>query len=287
MRTTVVNGIEVVWHGREDWLLDRQTVSGPAFEPDAIEADIWHWPGIVGAWVPPADTASFLRWTQDIYESSRGYDIGYNWCNGVNPPRWESPTRVLIDWWAVRGHDFRCAANNGDKDEFGPGGSKDDWNRRTDATIMLCSPAAPPTDAQIETARWGRAVIDVELGRPPRPLRPHSDSDWTSCCGDDLRARLHEIAVAPTPPRPTIPPPPPGEDMLMLVKCEGLAAVYRTNGVVKTFVANADDGATIRWVMAEAGYDTEVREVPPSQIGGFGPIVGPRPDSVDVWGRPA
>lgn len=154
----------------------------------------------------PADKAGWLRAMQQDYVNNRGYSLGYWGLACQNG-----------DFWQIRGPwpgttTYNSAANAGKKVD----GNANDWTAPILFDVRVDEPLSP---AAIATAKrkW------AEWGVGGRPI-PHSDLDYTSCCGDPVRAQINAGVLDPggatlPPPIPVPPqpfPPPPGDDMIVL-----------------------------------------------------------------------
>ncbi len=67
-----------------------------------------------------------------------------------------------------------------------------------------------------------------------------------------------------------------------LIKGTGLPSVYVTNLVTKSWLRGPADLAAAQYMLGSV----KIHEVAPSQLGGFGPIIGQVPPGVDGYGEP-
>ena len=141
------------------------------------------------------DLPAYMRAMQASYLRSRGYSLGYlfaiDWLGGV---------------WEIRGFEFRSAANVGDIRKTGV----KNFNIYSGPILFLVDGNDRLTPEAAASARAVYAEMERranrELGRP----KPHSDVDFTSCCGDGIRLDISQGLLDPfTAPAP-IPTPPLG-----------------------------------------------------------------------------
>lgn len=215
--TTVytVLGLPIEVWNREDWQLPDRPITGPAATPDLVHWGICHYPGASRSWQPPLDTASHLRWANDLYLSdpNRGYSYGYGFVIGANPIDW-ARRPVLFDTWEVRGFDIRIASNNGD---FPPWSNFEDpnFNGRSLSVQIMCSFDHPPTPDQRLQFRYMMALCD-QVYAETVTVQPHQASDQTDCPGPAMDV-MAELATRPptTAPDPTPVPQPDDTDQFL------------------------------------------------------------------------
>lgn len=253
----------MVDYPREAWQKPSRPITGPA-PKQKTTLGVCHWDGDD---VPNGDPVTYLQKMQDSYVTSRGYSIGY----------WQYITRNG-DAWQIRGpygnsKVYNSAANKGEK----VAGNANDW---TYPILFEARFNDFLTDAQMATARrlW------AEYGITARPI-PHSEIDYTACCGDNIRS---QIALGHLDPGGTAPPPQPppeeGENVIVnLVKHKDHVAVYaQYSGGYKTWIP---DGNVLNVYQFISGMKPQT--MPDNAwMTATGPIVGPVPAGVDEWGIP-
>ena len=172
-----------VHHPRTAWQETGYPITGPAPKQRATTA-VLHYSGSDNI---PDNIPQWLRSMQRDYTNNRGYSLGY----------WQ-----LVDQtgnaWQIRGPHgttpvYNSAANKGDK----VSGNANDW---TYPILLAVRTNEPASDAAIATCRalWNEWDITT------RPI-PHSDLDYTSCCGDPVRTQIllgHFDNTQPQPPPP-------------------------------------------------------------------------------------
>lgn len=248
MRIITVAGKRLLIQERRDWQIPSRPVTGPTASPSLVTAEMVHWPGASPNWRPPLDTASWLRWSQDLYLLDKGFSLGYAWAIGVNTIDWDDDP-VHTDIWEIRGLDIRPAANNGD---FPPYSTfrNPNWNGHTQPIIFLTSVAHPMTDDQCLQGRYMTTWLD-DIYDETLDVFPHHKTDATACPGPANTARIGELATRVTvspPPEPTPPPPPhtEGTTRMMLVAKSTDGGFYATTGLrdgalhIPTEIAVAD-----------------------------------------------
>jgi len=190
------------------------------------------------------DVINFIRRTQRWYLSHHGYSLGY---------------LHAVDWTGraieLRGFDYRAAANNGDKGQW----ADINLNRITAPVLYIVDGQSPLTDAMAATGRnlyaeYQRRTLKAggTSWSQPSP-KPHSETDFTTCCGDGIRAdivagRLNlndasSMQTVPLPP-PVVPPfiDPKADDDMKLVH-QQLARTVMDPGVARHFEHPALEGA--------------------------------------------
>ena len=242
---------------RHDWQTASQPVVGPAPRADVTLA-VCHYTanpsGVNGS------SVDFLRATQNDYLNSRGYSLGY----------WYFVDREGVAWQIRGPHPssdhpgYNAAANPGDKQDAG---NANNW---TAPILFPHGIDEPIPQVCIDTAK----VIWRWLGLRNRPI-PHSDIDYTGCCGDAARAQINggllDLDDVPAP----VPPPIIGDDMDIADVCylwthpskpgtwlvgpggatymtAASAEFYRAQGVEK--YKDADDTARNAYI-AQSGVD--------------------------------
>ncbi len=174
---------------REYWTEPGYPITGPA-PKQATTLAVCHWSGSDSI---PTDKVSWLRSMQRDYVDNRGYSLGY----------WALVCQTG-DAYQIRGNDFNSAANKGDK----VSGNANDWT----APILFDVRYGEFASIQaIATAKrlwrsWG------VTGRPV----PHSDLDYTQCCGDALRVQIDAGEFDLDASEPPMPPPPMGDDDMLV-----------------------------------------------------------------------
>lgn len=209
MRIVEVAGVNLSINEREDWQRASQPIhSSLPFVPGDIEYAVQHWPGAADSWIPPTtDDAviAHMQGEQEWYLRDKGFSVGY----GFEISQTEFPFNI----WEVRGFDFRNAANNGDKPPF----NADNFNKFSISIQYHASVSHPITDAQILAGRYIILLCDTICGRT-LTVQGHQVSDLTSCPGDVIMSKMHELAS-----RPVVIPPPPVEkdfDLKFIAKFE-------------------------------------------------------------------
>ena len=150
-------------HPRSAWTEPGYPITGPAPRA-ATTQSVVHYSGSDNI---PGDKFGWLRAMQRDYVDNRNYSLGY----------WH-----LVDQegnsYQIRGRDFNSAANAGRKVE----GNANNW---THPILFANKTDEPLSDAAIATAKrlWAETGITV------RPI-PHSEMDYTLCCGDVVRAQI-------------------------------------------------------------------------------------------------
>ena len=207
--STVIN---MLHHARTTWQEPSNPITGPA--PKALTTTaVLHYSASNNI---PDDKAQWLRNMQRDWVNNRGYSLGY----------WQ-----LVDQageaWQIRGPHgtssvYNSAANKGDKV---PGNAND----YTYPIILAVTTTEPASDAAIATCK--QLWADDGITTPPIP---HSDLDYTACCGDPVRQQIAAGLFNPTPPTPELPmryyalPPTPADNRPHLVVWDG-AVRYRAN----------------------------------------------------------
>lgn len=211
MPNVKVPGVQT-YHSRESWQDPAKPVTGPPSEWIRITTNVAHYTAdddlIDG---DPGEHASqlpqYMRDMQSSYLRSRGYSLGYlfavDWLGGV---------------WEIRGFDIRSAANKGNPRKTGVV----NFNGYSFPILFLVDGA----DGLTEEARYSAQMLYREAERRAnRPLgrpKPHSDLDYTSCCGNGIRMNIawghldpiDPVGVVIPPPQPPITlPPTSGADM--------------------------------------------------------------------------
>ena len=161
--------IPMIHHPRTAWQQNGYQISGPDPKQRAHTA-VLHYSGSNNI---PTNKAQWLRAMQRDYVDNRGYSLGY----------WQ-----LVDQdgtaWQIRGPHgnsrvYNSAANKGDKV---PGNAND----YTYPILLATRTNEHATPAAIATCR----ALWNNYGITSRPI-PHSDLDYTSCCGDPVRAQIN------------------------------------------------------------------------------------------------
>lgn len=168
---------------RSWWEEPSRPVVGPAFPGWAAITDgvVWHYPGHDNVPRTSDEVRRRIRTTQRYYVSARGYSIGYGWKL--------DPFGRLIE---VRGTTFRNAANSGKRVPTR------NINHSTVSVQVMVDMAGHPTGAQLAAMPLVVEWLESQAGRP-LDHRPHSHWDYTSCCGDPIRAWLAAGDIRPTP----------------------------------------------------------------------------------------
>lgn len=189
---------------RSQWVTSGEPVTGPAFLGWAAMTDgvVWHFPGHDNPPRTPDAVAQAIRNTQHHYLTSRGYSIGYGW--KLDP---------FGRLWECRGATYRNAANSGKK-------VPRNVNHSTVSVQVMTGIDGVPTAAQWATMPLVVAWIETQAGRR-LDHRPHSHWDWTTCCGDPIRAWLAKGDIRPAL-TPTLPDPREDPDM-MTIRIDGYA----------------------------------------------------------------
>lgn len=246
MRTITAAGLTFQIHERSDWQSPKQPVTGPAPYPDKIHTVVCHWPGAAPTWKPDTDVADHLRRGQASYLANKGFSYGYNFVIGPNGVNWASSLPIL-DVWEVRGVDIRNAANNGD---FAPYSyySNPNWNGYTASIQIMASEQFPATADQLLAFRYMVAWLDKFYGET-LVVQPHRQSDFTSCPGDYLAARISALSVRPTPPLPPPPPPPPPGSTYTVVAGDSWYAIARKLSTTPQVLLAANPPSTLTTVL--------------------------------------
>jgi hypothetical protein len=167
-------------HLREEWQDPSLPITGP--KPKATRTvGVIHYSGSNNI---PADKPAWLRSMQADYVNNRGYSLGYGHLVTYDGDSYE-----------IRGDDFNMASNNGDKVD----GNANDW---TLSILLDVTTTAGATLAAIDTCK----DLFANAGITGRPV-PHSFYDYTSCCGDAVRAQIDQGLFDPAPYHPPTPTP--------------------------------------------------------------------------------
>lgn len=178
---------------RTAWQDPAKPITGPA-RRQPFRRGVIHYEGS-GRTTTPADIAQHLRNLQASYLRSRGYSLGYGWAcvSDVNHP--DDGTL-----WEIRGKDLNMASNPGKK----VSGNANDW---TGSVLIIGPEDRRVSDKAASTIRALFSDWHQEAGTAPIPALPHSELDWTSCCG------IYHVDVADGKFNPS--PPPINEEITM------------------------------------------------------------------------
>jgi hypothetical protein len=259
---------------REDWQDPDQPVTGPSMNLSTVDLLPAHY---TADDVIPDDIPQYLRNMQSYYVSDRGYSVGYNFAIDQTGEAWE-----------LRGFDFKCAANK-------------DMNEITIAVLCMVDGADAMNPAMCATfTALGAEAQDI-VGRDLLVVG-HRDIGSTSCPGDGIYSQVQAGLLDPdgsTPPPEPQPIPPGDTDMassiLIIEDANAPGAWYRSDGVVKTWIADGHMSEQVILRIEESAGGSRpavdgfvyryIKNGNEDFIASCGPIVGPRPDGHDEYGR--
>jgi hypothetical protein len=257
---------------REDWQYPSQPVVGPAINLGKIELVPAHY---TAANTVSDDTPSVLRAIQNDYTINRGYSIGYNFAVDQAGVAWE-----------LRGFDIKCAANK-------------DMNEVTIAILCLVDGADAMNPAMVDMFQALAAEAQHATGRELLVVG-HRDIGSTSCPGDGIYGQVQAGLLDPGAPTPIPPQPEPGDtdmasSVLILEDANAPGAIYRCGPESKTWIRDGGMSAQVFARLDESAGGTRpavdgyiyhyMKNGNLDVVASYGPIVGPRPDGHDEYGR--
>lgn len=176
---------------RHSWQSAEQPVAGPA-RRQPFRQGIIHYEGVTRDYVP-ADIGQHLLNMQAAYINSRHYSLGYGFACVSDP---DHPNDGTL--WEIRGFDLNMASNPGAKwNNLGrlPAGNVNDW---TGSVLLIGRTGAHASPRAAAAVRGLFAEWHDAAGTMYRQPWPHSEVDWTSCCGDQYRADITAGLFNPT-----------------------------------------------------------------------------------------